>query len=62
MTTNHPLERTLDELEALAMTSSAARAEEATKIFEWRQTKPPQDLVQQHVQDQTPPGCCLAAW
>lgn len=33
MTTNHTLERTLDDLEALVMTSSAARAVEATKIF-----------------------------
>jgi len=33
MTTNHALESPLDELEALAMTSSAARAVEATKIF-----------------------------
>ncbi len=33
MTTNHALERTLDELEAVAITSSAARAVEATKIF-----------------------------
>ena len=33
MTTNHALESTLDELEALAMTSSAAQAVEATKIF-----------------------------
>ena len=33
MTTIHALERTLDELEALAITSSAARAVKATKIF-----------------------------